>query len=663
MRISLWSGQTSAGCKARAFLLGIVCAVAQLMIFRELMSSLYGNELVFAGLMAGWSAGIALGSYIGLRKINNAFLFLVAAGCLVLTVTCIHYLRLWLGALPGETLGVGLMSAVSFGVTLPFCFIAGALFKSMAYGDEAQGVLVYGVEALGFAAGGLLMGLFLISPFNRAGFEARAPQWEGYKVVVAQETVYASSVVVERGGEKSLFENGIHAATTGDLLGAEETVHYALLAHPSPKRLLMIGGALSGAVGEALKHPGLTVDCIERDVHALKVIRPYFTQASWHLNDPRVRLLEGDGRQAFRQGGEKYDVIIIAAGDPVTLLGNRYYTSESFREAQSALEASGILSFSLSASENYVNDQGRRMLAVFMRTLEQEFKNVKVIPGGRYIFLASAIKDTIELDAEEVIRRLTARSLQTQYVRSFEIKLRLDRERLRRADELLRGASLLNTDLRPFGLLASLAYYSTQTQSVFSDIVDATRAYSGILWLLPGIFFVLSWQKSLLPFLSVSAAGFSQISLQISMVILFQVFFGYVYIALGVLTGVFMLGIFAGSRRRMTSVSRSQCLAAGIMLFAAAGAFGVMYGGNMATALFFLIVPFLAGWSGGGQFSTALRLLPGKAGALYAVDVLATACGALLSGILLIPLWGVPQVLLFCAVLQLSPAFLWRSRE
>jgi hypothetical protein len=54
--------------------------------------------------------------------------------------------------------------------------------------------------------------------------------------------------------------------TVPDVAAAEEAVHYALLEHPSPGSLLLIGGGINGSLAEALKHPSLNrVDYVELD--------------------------------------------------------------------------------------------------------------------------------------------------------------------------------------------------------------------------------------------------------------------------------------------------------------------------------------------------------------------------------------------------------------
>lgn len=47
----------------RLFLLGFLSAILQVLLFRALMTVLYGHEMVIVGLLTAWLLGIALGCF------------------------------------------------------------------------------------------------------------------------------------------------------------------------------------------------------------------------------------------------------------------------------------------------------------------------------------------------------------------------------------------------------------------------------------------------------------------------------------------------------------------------------------------------------------------------------------------------------------------------
>ncbi len=641
----------SAGFIPCAFLLGVVCAAAQVLLFRELMVSLYGNELIFVGLMAAWSAGIACGGVLG-RRFRNAWGVLFSGVILlVLVLWACRYARSVLGWPVGVT-GALFPSLLVAGVLVfspAFCL--GACFAAMVSGQgKDKGPQVYAVETLGFAAGALLMVGFLVSPFCAVSVEARSPQWPGYRVVAARETPQASWVVVERQGERSLFENGSHVATTHDRLTAEENVHYALLAHPLPRRVLLIGGAASGAIEEALKYPGLLVDVVEPDPAVFDLVRSFFPDAAAAIRDPRVRVLAGDARRLVRTSSERYDVIIVLAGEPYSLLVNRYFTADLFADARARLAFGGILCLSLPASENYVNEEGRRALGGMYSTLASVFSEVRVIPGGKYIFLASGRSGGISVDPAILAGRLKARGIMTQFVRPEYFNDRLGASRLKEATEVVAAGGSINLDIRPSGLVDALAYWATRSGSLFSGVVEAFRRYGVVLWLFPVLLLLLVRKNNgvVVP----AVIGFGQMSFQTAVVMLFQSAFGNVYSMIGLLTAGMMLGLFAGTRGRSWD-KRIAPFLAGAFVFAAAAAWVPWIAGNdLSAGVFFLVFPFLAGVCGGRQF--ALAVTRNNAAKVYSSDVLGSGAGALFGGLFLIPLWGIPQTLLFAAALQLA---------
>ncbi len=78
-------------------------------------------------------------------------------------------------------------------------------------------------------------------------------------------------------GSRSVYENGVVLFNVPDPAAAEEAVHYALLEHPSPRSLLLIGGGLNGSIAQALRHPTLErVDYVELDPAILDLAREYF---------------------------------------------------------------------------------------------------------------------------------------------------------------------------------------------------------------------------------------------------------------------------------------------------------------------------------------------------------------------------------------------------
>lgn len=643
----------SAGPTARAFFLGVVCAIAQVFIFRALMGALYGNEQVFISMMVGWAAGIAVGSLLGKPSCRWEALILLAVGLLTAVLLFIPFVRGWLGLGPGQAGHMGWMLAAGFILTLPVSIVCGMCYAALARG---QGVKVYGVESLGFAAGGVLSWLILISPAHLINKALWSVQWPGYEVLSAVETPNASLVAASRGEAVSVFENSLHQATSSDPLTAEEIVHYAVLSHPKPKRLLLLGAAATGAVAEALKYPELQIDCVERNSELIRMAERYLPNETASLRDPRVKVLIGDGRSWVGQSRSSYDVIIVASGEPVSFLSNRYYTKDFFAQANRALKPGGLLAISLPGAEEYVSQAGRAVFSLVKSTLGKELPYVRVFPGGRYLFLAGKSADMLSLDAETMVQRMEGYGLQNQYVTGHSLVLRLTESRIRQAEKTASLSVAANSDLRPSGVFMYLHYLDSQTSKFIPLLKERILRYLWVLWLAPLLMMIWAFRAAWRPAAAVFSAGFSQITLQICVIVLFQERYGYIYSALGLLTALFMLGLYAGTRYKVLTIRQVQLAGATVLLGALYTMSGVVSGNHWHAAFWLGGIPVLCGLVAGSQFKSALNHCPEKPALLYAVDVIGTAVGALLCGLFLIPLWGMPVVISFCIFLQMAVA-------
>ena len=120
--------------------------------------------------------------------------------------------------------------------------------------------------------------------------------------------------------------------------------HPALLAHPNPKNVVIIGGGDCGTLREVLKHPGVeTVMQIDIDEVVTQMSLKYFPELCESNNDPRATVMFDDGIKYMREAAsESIDVVIVDGTDPVGpgegLFNHAFYTS-----CLNALRPGGIL--------------------------------------------------------------------------------------------------------------------------------------------------------------------------------------------------------------------------------------------------------------------------------------------------------------------------------
>ena len=170
-----------------------------------------------------------------------------------------------------------------------------------------------------------------------------------------------------------LFLNGlIQLAARDEAVYHEMLVHTALLAHPNPKRVLIIGGGDGGALREVLKHPVkevVHVDIDEEVIIAAKKYLPSVTQGAF--NDPRTKVVIADGQKLLSEYKEYFDCIILDSNDPDGVMAADLFSRPFFLKVKAALKPDGMFV----AQTGYVSDKfGKKA----RKDMEKIFSHVKM---------------------------------------------------------------------------------------------------------------------------------------------------------------------------------------------------------------------------------------------------------------------------------------------
>ena len=139
-----------------------------------------------------------------------------------------------------------------------------------------------------------------------------------------------------------LFLDGLVQTTEKDeFFYHEMLVHPALLRHPRPRRVLIIGGGDGGALREVLRHPVERATLVEIDGRVIDVCKAHFGWLRPALRDGRAEIVVGDGNAFLETSGELFDVILVDSSDPVgpsTVLHQRAF----YAKVKRALRPGGI---------------------------------------------------------------------------------------------------------------------------------------------------------------------------------------------------------------------------------------------------------------------------------------------------------------------------------
>ncbi len=730
-------------------LIGFTAVVAQVVLMRELLVVFAGNEISLGVTLANWllwtAAGSGLLGRLGSRRDPRrvlAALQALAALAFPATIILVRASRAAFHPVPGESLGPGAMFLASFFALSLFCAVSGCLFSAGArlYASVADTTAaiaaprVYLLEAAGSGIGGVLASVALIrylDAFHIAAlllflnllaaglaFSRRrrpmalmagvlifvvgwlaAPRlqqmsiarlWRGFQVTASRDSVYGNLVVTAGEASRSLYENGVNLFNVPDPAAAEEAVHYALLEHPAPRRVLLLGGGINGSAAEALRHPSVErVDYVELDPAIFTVARAHLApQWSQIQSDARIRIHIADGRLYLKTTSEQFDVIIVNLPDPQTAQLNRFYTLEFFREAAAKFAPGGVLALQLRSSENYIGPELAAFLGCVNETLLAVFPEVRAIPGETVHFFASNRRGVLATGSDELLARLRERRLQTSYVREYYLPFRMMPDRMAEIAAQIRprAQTAVNRDFFPIAYYFDVALWSGQFSQGYRHVLQriaqisffrVTIGSGVVLLILAAALFWLptrDHRASAGAGFCVAAMGFTQIGLEVLLLLGFQAIYGYVYHQLAIVIAAFMAGMALGSWRALRQPRAEGIRAVAFLQLLAAASPIVLYGLLeglalvrspaglfMISQIVFPLVALACGALGGYQFPLATCVFAGDKnsrgpGTLYALDLVGACLAAILLSGYLVPVFGFLKTAILIAVVNLAPA-------
>ena len=495
------------------------------------------------------------------------------------------------------------------------------------------------------------------------------------RMVFRAQSPYGRLVVTESAGQLNFIENGLPLLSSHQVERAEEIVHMALAQRPAAHNLLLISGALSGTIGEILKHGVTNVTCVELDPAILEAGRRLLPD---RLADPRVSVVNTDGRRFVQRTAARYDVAIIDMPAPATAQLNRYYTAEFFAEIKRVLEPGGVVAFGLGQYDNYVSPDLARVLASAAQTLRQTFREVLLLPAGKVWFLGSDGPLTTEIAA-----RLQQTGVPTRWMRPSYLDAVLTADRLATVRSAADQPAPLNADFHPVLYFLHLRHWLSQFD-----------VWLGTVALVLGVALVVYTTRLSAPGLAVFSGGFAGSSLEVVVLLGVQVLYGSLYRQLGLIITLFMAGLAAGAwiggrlpavrpaqagakghgsqhdRRRLAGVAFALALY-GLLLpwaFAVLGRWGAAgatpWLGQATVALLAAVLAVLVGM----EFPMACRIERGRPGPLaarlFAADFVGACAGAVLAGAVLVPVLGVQTACGVAAGLNVLAGLVlwWRER-
>jgi spermidine synthase len=670
--------------------------------------------------------------------------FTIFCAAIPATIVWIRAARTFWSIPQGELVSPGMMLAIASSAAAPLCILSGGLFAvswelySQGAKGEGSSVSVYLAESLGAGAGGLVfysvllplypsfagslyLCLFLLACAMLAGLTLRRPgkisgwlfmgvvfisasillgfservdllthhmQW-GKRFYSSRDTPYHNLAFLSDSGQFSLFSNGLWLFSSPDPQNAEPAAHLALLEHPDPKNVLIIGDYSPELVGEVLKHSCVKrVDCVQPDpeltAFTKAVLSPRFTETG---GDPRVRVVHTDPKRFKGETGIGYDVVLLCAGEPVNAEMNRLYTTEFFSRIKSLMNTGGLFSFGIPSAPDIVGPREAALLKSLHATLLEVFEQVLILPGESIRFIASDAGAGVSSDPRAPIDRMQARNLDLKYVRDFYLLDLFSPIRLAYIESIIREGprAKINRDFEPVCYIYALGLWGAQLHPAAGRFLGFVSGDSSV-WALAslGAFFFLSililravGNPDLVVSVNTGVCGAVLIVVEVVLVLVYQILEGSVYRQIALIISLFMLGLAAGGalvkNARMKAGPRLLLIQLGLaaylgvlyLLFSVFRSPALDYPGHNSMLLLFSALAFLSGMFGGGQFSAAVSAVERAGGAsLYASDLIGASAGALAGSLFFLPVLGIPQTLLALGVVcAATTCTLFRSRR
>ncbi len=585
-----------------ALTLGFFTMVVQVLLIREITTVFQGNEVMLAWTLAAWMFLTGMGSWFG-RSFGTSRdragytpnsagpsgkalsenpdgpsavtlnrVFLLMAFLPPLTVLGMNWSRNFF-FLPGTLVNPLWFIIALLLLLAPLCLLSGYAFAMLVKAAE-QGnkrfAAIYAIETAGSLAGGIavsfllvrwlsvmesllftsllvmvllwsilkekralpaallfliLMVLFVTFPLDQ---KIKSFLFGNQEVVATHETPYGNITVCVNGDEKTIFENGSALFNTGDAIVSEEFVHYAMLQHPSPEKVLVVSGDLPAIAAEVLKYPGITrLDYVEINPGLMELISPYKEIP----NDDRITIIPGDARRFIQRTSDRWDVVIMAVPDPSSMQINRYYTEGFISLLKQKLNRSGVVIYGISPSGNYISPEKINLEASLFQTLSGSFSQVRILPGERDYFIASDDSLSARIGELSASRGIGGNYVNIDYMDDLTLE-----SRGKAIVENIRGINLTNSDLKPLPVF----YHTLRYLSQFMG-----RNFA--LLLIPVVLLLVFLHRMNPVSAGMFVTGLTASSTEILLIFWFQVVFGNLYAAIGVIFALFMGGLALGS--------------------------------------------------------------------------------------------------------------------
>jgi spermidine synthase len=202
------------------------------------------------------------------------------------------------------------------------------------------------------------------------------------KVVYSGKSAFQDVLIADtfNYGRALFLDGSIQSSEDDESLYHEMLVQPAMLRHPNPRDVLIIGGGEGATLREALVHRSVnSVTMVDIDREVVEFCREHLIH--WHrgaFEDRRVRMVYGDGRKFVEEDDGRYDVVIV---DVVDMLDNgpaqALYTRQFHETLRRRLRPDAIVVVQ-GLEFSFMDDKPHAALSRTLRTVFPEVHSYRV---------------------------------------------------------------------------------------------------------------------------------------------------------------------------------------------------------------------------------------------------------------------------------------------
>lgn len=190
------------------------------------------------------------------------------------------------------------------------------------------------------------------------------------KILYSGKSEFQEIMVVENPffGKMLLLDGVVQLTEKDEFFYHEMLVHVIMHAHPSAKRVVVIGGGDGGAVREVLRHGSVEkLFFVEIDEEVIRVSKEYFPSVSCRVDNPKVEIKCMDGAEFIKERQGDIDAVIVDSTDIIGF-AKSLFSIDFFKSVKEALAEEGMfvtLSESIHFHKDIVLDVQESMRMVF----------------------------------------------------------------------------------------------------------------------------------------------------------------------------------------------------------------------------------------------------------------------------------------------------------